>query len=200
MADNDKLLMNGYRFGTEKDAETAEEEIKLARYFENRMLGKSGRNRLSVYDQLLDKKVFRTPLGWEYLRHLQEELQSLGIPEEEIRPIPMYMTFVHDPEEEGRAPVRERIRPARKRNKVNKYYVSVVINIILAIMVIAMFAITLNSDNPNILNYKNNIINQYASWEQELTERENKVREKENSLHIKAGEEVNGATENTGSR
>jgi len=198
MADNDKLLMNGYRFGSEKDAKTAEEEIKLARYFESRMTGKSGRNRLAVYDQLLDKKVFRTPLGWEYLRHLQEELQSLGIPEEEIRPIPMYMTFVHDAEDADRTPVRERIRPARPKSRVNKYHVSVLINIILVIMVIAMFAITLNSDNPNILNYKNNIINQYASWEQELTERENKVREKENSLQMNVGEELNGATENTG--
>ncbi len=198
MADNDKLLMNGYRFGSEKDAKTAEEEIKLARYFETRMTGKSGRNRLAVYDQLLDKKVFRTPLGWEYLRHLQEELQSLGIPEEEIRPIPMYMTFVHDAEDADRTPVRERIRPARPKSRVNKYHVSVLINIILVIMVIAMFAITLNSDNPNILNYKNNIINQYASWEQELTERENKVREKENSLQMNAGEELNGTTENTG--
>lgn len=198
MADNDKLLMNGYRFGSEKDAKTAEEEIKLARYFETRMTGKSGRNRLAVYDQLLDKKVFRTPLGWEYLRHLQEELQSLGIPEEEIRPIPMYMTFVHDAEDADRTPVRERIRPARPKSRVNKYHVSVLINIILVIMVIAMFAITLNSDNPNILNYKNNIINQYASWEQELTERENKVREKENSLQMNVGEELNGATENTG--
>ncbi|MBP3602909.1 MAG: hypothetical protein J6J79_02025 [Lachnospiraceae bacterium] len=198
MADNDKLLMNGYRFGSEKDAKTAEEEIKLARYFETRMTGKSGRNRLAVYDQLLDKKVFRTPLGWEYLRHLQEELQSLGISEEEIRPIPMYMTFVHDAEDADRTPVRERIRPARPKSRVNKYHVSVLINIILVIMVIAMFAITLNSDNPNILNYKNNIINQYASWEQELTERENKVREKENSLQMNVGEELNGATENTG--
>lgn len=198
MADNDKLLMNGYRFGSEKDAKTAEEEIKLARYFESRMTGKSGRNRLAVYDQLLDKKVFRTPLGWEYLRHLQEELQSLGIPEEEIRPIPMYMTFVHDAEDADRTPVRERIRPARPKSRVNKYHVSVLINIFLVIMVIAMFAITLNSDNPNILNYKNNIINQYASWEQELTERENKVREKENSLQMNVGEELNGATENTG--
>ena len=38
------------------------------------------------------------------------------------------------------------------------------------------------SDNPNILNYKQVLTNQYASWEQNLTERENRIREKEQEL------------------
>ncbi len=45
-----------------------------------------------------------------------------------------------------------------------------------------MFMIAVNSDNPNILNYETTIINKYASWDQELTERENKIREKEAEL------------------
>ena len=45
-----------------------------------------------------------------------------------------------------------------------------------------MFLITLKSDNPNILNYKQVLTNQYASWEQNLTERENRIREKEQEL------------------
>lgn len=49
-----------------------------------------------------------------------------------------------------------------------------------------MFVITLQSDNPNILNYRQAITNEYASWEQELTERENKVREKEQKLGMEA--------------
>ena len=54
------------------------------------------------------------------------------------------------------------------------------------VLVFAMFVITLQSDNPNILNYRQAITNEYASWEQELTERENKVREKEQKLGMEA--------------
>lgn len=57
-----------------------------------------------------------------------------------------------------------------------------IVNILLGILVAAMFWITLNSNNPNILNYKRKITNEYASWEQDLTERENAIREKESSL------------------
>ena len=42
----------------------------------------------------------------------------------------------------------------------------------------------MTSDNPNILNYENNLQNKYAQWEQELTERENVLREKERNLMI----------------
>lgn len=198
MAEKDNLLVNGYRFGSFKDAQIAEEEIKKAKYFETRLTGKTGRNRLAVYDQILDKKVFHTPIGWEYLRYMQEEMQGLGISEEEIRPIPMYLTFVHEEEQEAEKPVRQRIRPSRRNDIMRKYRITLLLNVLLGILVVAMFAITINSDNPNILNYKNAIVNQYATWEQELTERENAVREKEQNLQI-IREESNGTTENTGS-
>ena len=45
-----------------------------------------------------------------------------------------------------------------------------------------MFAIASGSDNPNIINYRNVIVNEYVSWEQELTEREKAVRRKEAEL------------------
>ena len=198
MAEKDNLMVNGYRFGSYKDAQIAEEEMKKAKYFENKLIGKTGRGRLAVYDQIIDKKVFQTPIGWEYLKYMQEEMQGLGISEEEIRPIPLYLTFVHDEEKAAEQPVRQRIRPSRRNDIMRKYRITLCLNVLLGILVVAMFAIAINSENPNILNYKNAIVNQYATWEQELTEREKAVRQKEQSLQINP-EDINGATENTGS-
>ncbi|MBQ2935525.1 MAG: hypothetical protein IJD96_04720 [Lachnospiraceae bacterium] len=197
MAEKDNLLVNGYRFGSYRDAQIAEEEIKKAKYFETKLTGKTGRSRLAVYNQILDKKVFQTPIGWEYLKYMQEEMQGLGIPEEEIRPIPMYLTFVHEETQATEQPVRQRIRPSRRNDLMRKYRITLLLNVLLGILVVAMFAITIKSDNPNILNYKNEIVNQYATWEQELTEREDALRKKEQSLQTNL-EEGNGTIENTG--
>ena len=49
-------------------------------------------------------------------------------------------------------------------------------------LIVAMFAITFTSKNPNILNYRQAITNEYSTWEQELTEREKVIREKERQL------------------
>ena len=54
----------------------------------------------------------------------------------------------------------------------------------LVIIIGLLFAITGNSKNENILNYKKLITNQYATWDQELTEREAIIREKEKLLMV----------------
>ena len=55
---------------------------------------------------------------------------------------------------------------------------------VLTVMIGVMFVMALKSDVPNIINYKTAIMNEYASWEQELSEREAKVRERERELDI----------------
>ena len=54
----------------------------------------------------------------------------------------------------------------------------------MTILVIVMFLITANSESDNIINYRRNVTNRYASWEQDLTDREKKVREAEKRLGI----------------
>ena len=61
---------------------------------------------------------------------------------------------------------------------------SIILNVLLMIAIIAMFTITLESDNPNVLNYERALTDRYASWEQELTEREQAVRQRERELQI----------------
>ncbi len=182
LADKTEFFAEGYRFATTDDAKQALLETKKAAYFESKLVNRNPQNMLSIYDKILDERVFLTPTGWEYLKRLQEELRHLGIEEEKIRPIPVYATFIHHNRNEEAA-VKQRVRPAEKKDKAKaRFIISVLINVILAIMVIAMFIISLNSSNPNILNYKKNIENEYAAWEQELTEREKEIRLKEAQL------------------
>ena len=52
----------------------------------------------------------------------------------------------------------------------------------LVVALIAMLVIAVVSDNPNILNYERVLQDKYASWEKELDEREELIREKELEL------------------
>ena len=64
-----------------------------------------------------------------------------------------------------------------------------IINIILILLVIAMFAISMSGNRPTVLNYRRTIENEYSSWKQQLDEREQAVREKERELGIVYGDE-----------
>ena len=59
---------------------------------------------------------------------------------------------------------------------------SVLINVVLVFLVAAMLVIAWNSDTPNIVNYRQAVVNEYSEWEQELTRREQAVREAERRL------------------
>ena len=72
----------------------------------------------------------------------------------------------------------------KKKEHVGFLFISVVLNIGLIIAVIIMFWIATNTDNPNILNYETVLTNKYATWEQELTEREAAVRQAERELSL----------------
>lgn len=190
--EKDVFLVEGYRFNSLTDAELAKEELKKAEYFEGRIVGRSAQNLMAVYDKVLDEKVFITPVGWEYLKNIQQKLREAGIPEENIRPIPMYQSFKFRASDEVSAySVPQRIRPTKKKKETDKFQISVMINILLVILVFAMFIVTLKSDNPNILNYKRTLVNHYASWDQDLTEREQAIREKERELGIFSEERNN---------
>ena len=47
-----------------------------------------------------------------------------------------------------------------------------------------MFFIALFAKNPNMINYKTAILNEYSEWAEELTQREKVIREKEAELGI----------------
>ena len=204
MAQKDEYQVDGYLFFSKEDRDLALEEKQKIDYFEEKTKGKNKIMLLNLYYSILDQKLFKTPVGLEYLRKLREELIADGYEESQIRPIPLYRNYSYKTGEEiDVSYVKRRVKPSdRGEKKAGYLQISVCFNLLLTLLVITMFVITMKSDNPNILNYKKQILNEYASWEQELTERENRVREKEQELSMEAPEEseviTDGEDENTG--
>lgn len=184
MSDREDLWVNGYCFGSLQDAKEARNESQTIAYFKEKTRGRTAGNLLALYDKLLDEKVFKTPVGWEYLKQLQEEILKSDISPDQVRPITLYTGFTYRVQEDAqKVAIRQAEAIAqRKEKKDYRFRVSLCVNFLLAVLVAGMFLITLKSDNPNILNYKQVLTNQYASWEQNLTERENRIREKEQEL------------------
>ena len=54
--------------------------------------------------------------------------------------------------------------------------------ITMAIIIVGMFVINATSTHPTVLNYEEKLIDKYAGWEKELTEREAAVYKKEQQL------------------
>lgn len=175
----------GFDFYTARDARLAEAEQRKIDYLEERIDYTRPESILLVYDKAIHEQIFRTPVGVNYLKKLQDYLlRQPQIAPDRIKPIPLYDTYAV---EQRTQPDSEQTRmeaERRQKTAATKFQISVVMNVLLILAVIAMFVITLNSDRPNILNYEKAILNQYSSWEQDLTQREQTIREKERELNI----------------
>lgn len=185
-ADREEWVVEGYRFASAEDADLARLELEKIRALESRMDYQNPEMVLSVYNRAIMNRTFQTPVGCQYLLKLRDYILETGAAREgEIRPIPFSVQF------SGKAAQRNTSRqhPAEKIENGRtvpawSFGISVAMNVILVLLVMGMFMITLYSDNPNILNYKTQIVNEYASWEQELRAREREVSGRERELGI----------------
>lgn len=169
-------IVDGFCFQTEQDAELADLERKKIAYLESKMDYSNPDSILRIYEKAIQDKIFRTPVGFFYLKHLQEYLlEQKDIAREAVEAIPLEQTFGRDVKKE---------KEAKADKKTSALSFSVVLNLLLGAAIVAMFAITLNASQPNILNYEKVITDRYATWEQQLTEREQIVREKERELKL----------------
>lgn len=185
----DKTI-DGFTFSDGADVALVEAEIARIKYITDRINMTNAQSVFAVYDKLVQGGIFVTPIGHEYLRTLQDYLyKSPEIPDESIRSIPVAISYTRalDKRAEDREEKMEKSRNKYRKTFRNEYKVSLIANLILIVLVIAMFVITLKADNPNMINYREAILNQYSEWEQDLTEREKVIREKENSLGIVPG-------------
>lgn len=186
MADGRNLSVGGYRFYTEKDAQLAATELKKIEYLEARIDYSRPDSILMVYEKTIHERIFKTPVGLQYLKELRDYLlKQPEIDPQRVPEIPLYNSFSGEVRERS-APARNRIKTADggKDGEKSGFVISVILNVLLVLAVICMFTITLRSDNPNVLNYQRVLTDRYAQWEQELTERENAVREKERELKL----------------
>ncbi|MBD5552357.1 MAG: hypothetical protein HDQ96_14500 [Lachnospiraceae bacterium] len=178
-----EYIVNGFLFMSREDAVAAREEMKKANYLRRHLDYKGADLVLQLYRKALAERTFQTPVGLAFVNELRDRLIEAGVEEFDIEPIPVYYDVVQNKMRSGFEPVKE--QPEEKPKKeMGKLGLSIALNVILGLLVAGMFYVAMTGENPNILNYKNAIVNKYAAWEQELTEREQAVREKEKELGI----------------
>lgn len=176
----------GFLFLNGEDAALADKERKQVEYLERRLDYKNPEHVLSVYQKLIQERTFKTPVGTIYLKHLQNYLlNKANMDKERIPFIPVDEPCDRStPESRVELKSVQNAAKKRKEKQAANHKISVILNFILVAVILAMFWMTMQSETPNMINYRTALENKYAAWEQELTEREQVVREKERELKI----------------
>ena len=186
MADNTEWIVDGFRFGTDKDAQLAMGERKKIERLEAKLDYQNPKMLYAVYKKAVDNRIFVTPVGYDFLKKLQRCLKENPASEEMIPEIPVSGVYSF---RESTNPAVEKIkasqRKVRKKPENKEFFsrrTSIYVNVALTVLIVIMFFITATGKSPNILNYEQVIQNRYAQWEQNLSQRESVIREKEKAL------------------
>lgn len=155
--------------------EAEQKELEGIRYIKQKNNMKDIKAVLALYNKLVEKKIFHTSVGLEFLEQMKASLMES--PKIDNKDIYGYEEPEKQPQETDSKKAQE--RESRYRYK---YYNSLIINFILLAALLAVFFMGMNSKNVNILNYENRLLDKYSAWEKELEERESIVTEKEKAL------------------
>ena len=193
----------GFVFRTKKEAELAQREIEGTKYLRQKLDMENPNAVFSIYQNLIEQDLFETPVGYCFLKELRDYLLMIpAISNEEVLAIPIrYPQTEEEEKKQKKEQKKEEQRKERQREKEmaknkkeqkkeGKNYKGrcqffMVTSLILLISVVSMMLLAATSDNVNILNYENKLIDKYSSWEQELEEREQAVKEQEQALEEK---------------
>lgn len=193
----------GFVFRTKKEAELAQREIEGTKYLRQKLDMENPNAVFSIYQNLIEQDLFETPVGYCFLKELRDYLLMIpAISNEEVLAIPIrYPQTEKEEKKQKKEQKKEEQRKERQREKEKaknkkeqkkegqnykgRCQFFMVTSLILLISVVSMMLLAATSDNVNILNYENKLIDKYSSWEQELEEREQAVKEQEQALEEK---------------
>lgn len=195
----DRFAIGGFSFENEDEAEQAQKEVEGIKYIKTKTDMDNPKMVLQVYNKMIEQKLFETAVGYSYLKDIQEYLVAIPyINNEEILPIPVTHPRLEESLKKQKKEIaqRERIRLAKVKEKEKrdqkakkdaagrKMQISLWVNFALALCIVAMFILAMTSESPTILNYQTKVVDKYASWEQELSDREQTIVQKEKELGI----------------
>lgn len=175
------MIVGGFQFENRRDAQTALREQKNIELLKSKIDFNQTQDMISLYQRLVEKKVFKTPIGYQFLGefrdYLSEEqhVDTQNLPYIYVEP-GKGMSRTQQEQMEFLQSENRTLEAGRKKH--------LIIIAVLVFMIVAMFIITILNPNVGYINTENKILNRYAGWEEELKEREANIRQREEELGI----------------
>ena len=158
--DKRKFMVGGYEFTSKEDAQIAKDELNAIKYVSSKTNSKDPKQVYSLYNKIIERKLFSTQIGMNYLKSLQTFLyKSSEIPNDKIQPIPINIDTqdeinIRRERSEFKSELRDlSIKAARYKNNFTRV---MIINVILVIIIVAMFIV---ADTMNDINFTGNMTN-----------------------------------------
>lgn len=169
-----------FEFQTEAAYKEAKKEAEVVAYIRQKTDLNNAATVLQLYDKLVVRGTFTTPVGIAFLKELRGAVLRMGLVEENaLRPLP-------EPAVEE-VKVKKESKPLTKEQKLVQLYQKrcknrAMVIVALSCVIAALFCINLFGKNSPFHNYEMEIVNKYAAWADDLTQKQQELHDWENAL------------------
>ena len=181
-----RFEFQGYSFDTAKDMDLAKREAESVEYIKAKMERKDRDKTRKLYDSLVEKQSFITPVGIQFMKELQQDLSMFST--SSLQGVPVHLAVDKENQIKGKL-TKEFIAGSKDRNVQqvdiykNKLKNSRIIITFLVVLILAMFSVVLFGKNSPLQDAEEKLQDKYATWEEQLKEKEQLLLDKEEQLN-----------------
>ena len=171
-------IYQGFTFGSEAELAEAKKEAEVVAYIRSQADLGNVKTVVKLYNRLVEKGTLVTALGIAFLQELRSRaLESGMVAESSLKELP-------EPVKPEKLQAEKKVSKDRKlmeyyKEKSKRLTFTVVV---LCIVIVILFAIRLFGTASPFTDYEQKVLNEYAGWKEELTEKEEQLHQWENSL------------------
>lgn len=177
--EQETLIVDGFVFPSFKEAQIALKEKKNIEIIKENTPLSDDDTCLELYSKLLERDMFKTEIGYQFLHELRQHLiTECGYDEESLKNIVLPRKMEYD--KVNRIGLLE-ARIERMTVVQNRLKIAIAA---LAFMVVAMFVIAAINPNAKYINAEHKVADKYSAWQEELEQREQAVKDKEAELNM----------------
>lgn len=167
----------GFTFRSEAELAEAKKEAEVVAYIRGQADLSNVKTVVKLYNRLIEKGTLTTELGIAFLKELRSRALDSGVvSESSLEPFPTVEKKKPEPPK-----VMSKDRKLMELYRERSRNLAIVVAI-LCIVIVVLFAVRLFGTASPFTDYEQKVLNEYAGWKEELTEKEEALHLWEESL------------------
>lgn len=184
---DDKLVVDGFIFRSKREFEKAKKEYETIKELKQKMDMNNQENVIEIYNRLVSKRYFQTPIGLTFLHELRVFLKE-GNDNVSVAYVPVVSSGGVKNRSEQNRQYMELQKQYNKQSMTKNRLILAIVSMI--IVIVGMIFIMATNENVGYFNAEEKVLNKYSAWEErlqkweeELTIREDKLLELEKEYY-----------------
>lgn len=180
MGEVKKYILDGYRFETEAAYERARNEMEGISEIKKKNDLREEAVLRKIYDEIIENGAYQTPIGIGFLREIQKKLIQNPEQKKTMKAIPVKISL----HKEKRISTKgeEETSEIQLRRKIRNLRIIVFFSVLI---VAVLFTVTIYDRNMTPEKARESVLNEYASWKEELEAKEAELRLREKEVKQK---------------